>query len=65
MVGQRGPSSGGDVFGVPLLAVLTIRQQATPLVRSVNPVACGGPDRAGSRGHPAGEAAHRAWPVRA
>src|SRR5260370_38911340 len=61
MVGQWGLFSGGDVFGVPLLAFLTIRQQATPRFRSVNPVTCRGLDRAGSRGHPEGETAHRAW----
>src|SRR4030081_724079 len=60
MVGRCGPFPGSHVSVRPLLAVLTIRQQATPRFRSLKPYHLPGPDRAGFGGLPAGEAARLA-----
>src|SRR6202022_570575 len=55
------PISGATFSARSLLAVLTIRQQATPRFRSLKPYHLPGPDRASLGGLPAGEAACLAW----
>src|ERR1700676_520557 len=59
MVGRCDPLSGATFSVRPLLAVLTIRQQATPRFRSLKPYHLPGPDRARPHGYPAGAAARR------
>ena len=61
MVGRCGPFPGATFSVRSLLAALTIRQQAKRRFRSLKPYHLPGPDRAGSGGLPAGEAARLAW----
>src|SRR5216684_8126393 len=60
MVGGSRPLVRGRRFRVPLLAVLTIRQQAAPRFRSLNPIACRVPIAPAPVAIPRVKLAHRA-----